>query len=126
MEYASICEFIVTHTDDMDLGCALASSISRMRLGDALSRLQLTAKTHKGPGNFSFRAIHSTPCSPWILGMRLVSHWLRPKRMLLDHLLWSSEQLCAELRVTRFPRDRRFYMVDIKEFFYDGRTSFTC
>ena len=108
----------------MDVGDGVARNLFRscVRLGaSSTATLDLTVKSHKGPGHVTFRNIYSLAS----YSLELLSQWAaRELRVWLhtrSHLLKDTSQFVKLMNTKCAKLDETLYRLDAKEFFLSGR-----
>jgi hypothetical protein len=92
----------------------------RLRAQYLAARLKATVKTHKDPGNVSFRALHAQVSSPYESTMRFLVLLMKPIIRTIPHLMHSSAQVVKAISALHVPHDAYFLKIDIKEYFMEG------
>ena len=92
----------------------------RLFSGSLFSSLKVTCKTHKDPGDFEMRPIHSSPSSPHSSAMKFIMWCLKPALKRIRHLLRNSKHVRDQLANLRIPEGAKFIKVDIKDYYLSG------
>ena len=120
-QYTNLCAVVERV---MDVGDGVARNLFRscVRLGaSSTATLDLTVKSHKGPGYVTFRNIHSLASysleglSQW--AARELRVWLHTR----SHLLKDTRQFVKLMNTKCAKPDETLYRLDAKEFFMSGR-----
>lgn len=110
-------------------GKAQAQDIMRTAMDNLTgwaSRLKLACKTHKDPGEVSFRNIHAAPGAPTRgLSLRIAQELREALLSQCPYLLSSSEDFVQRIRLNtqRFPHCK-LAKLDIKHFYMSGTSDF--
>ena len=88
------------------------------------SSLQHTVKTHKEPGEVSFRAVHGSNKHAYVSMMSWISLVLGDALSKFPHLCESSDKSIERIRSIQIGHDDVFLHVDLKDFFMTGSPDF--
>ena len=135
-----------THFDEMQLlGLVKAYCVTAKRVGElhsersqsavlssqwcegatAISQIRLLCKTTKGPGEVTFRCVHSGVSNMWTGLSAWLAHHLREKiAKQLPHLLRDTKEFVDDLRSLHWQDHMRMVKIDIKEFYMSGEPGF--
>ena len=107
-------------------GIAIAEFMGCMHRGmkGLVSRLQSNVKTHKPPGQVSFRAIHASPACCFEPLSRFIQKELQKQLNKQKHLAFSAPEVISKIRSMQFPRDVWCVHADIDDFFMKGSSMF--
>ena len=86
-----------------------------------ISRLNMTIKSHKDPGEVTFGAIHSSTESPMKGAMGWISSLLQSSLRGQRHILRDSAELLDQLRELHVAVDDTFLKIDIKDYYMSGK-----
>ena len=131
-----------THFDEMQLpGLVKSYCVTAKRVGElhgertqsavlpsqwcegatAISQIRWLCKTTKGPGEVTFRCVHSGVSNMWTGLSAWLAHHLREKiAKQLPHLLRDTKEFVDDLRCLHGQDDMRMVKIDIKEFYMSG------
>jgi hypothetical protein len=94
--YCSVCNDIARIEKDGSLAATLKRSLQLK--GGVASRLMMTIKTHKGPGDVTFRNIHSSAGNIFAGVGIWVAKAIRKITRELNHFINETSQLLGDLR----------------------------
>jgi len=88
------------------------------------SKILMTIKTHKEPGDVALRVLHSGTGHPFALLQKHLASVLRKRSKHLAHICRSSAEIAEKLKALRIPirfrRLLRFCKLDVKDFYMCG------
>ena len=110
--------------DDKDLAKHLHSNLGSGNWSKVAGNVLHTVKTHKDPGEVSFRIIHSGFGNPTAPVAKYLAHFLKVSNNKLAFLHRSSDSVLGSVQSGRYPSDLVFYKADVKDFYMQGTLGF--
>ena len=101
--------------------CSRAADTADPRL--CVAHVRQTCKTHKGPGEVTYRTIHACSNLNTSCISAVVCRLLREHIKCIPHLCFSSADVIKKISSVRLPLGVAFTKLDIKDFFMDGEHS---
>ena len=122
VEYCSLAKKLGKDLLDEGFGLpgALCSGLRLWGHSGLLSRISLTLKSHKEPGNVGPRIIHCSSKNPFMAAHRLIIQILTPKLDCLPFLVKNTEALIRRANSAAISPDTVFYKMDVKDFYMSG------
>lgn len=119
--HQSLVRKIANHERDQGLVMSLGKS-TKTKDAKVEAELIITCKSHKPPGEVSFRNIHANPCYMYEGVATWVAHKIseRFKEWETVHLINNSQQLVNEIKGMEVPENMFFVKLDIKDFYLCG------